>query len=313
MEDVKIAVVIPAFKVVNHIKEVISSLPREIDHIIVVDDHCPVSSGKEAEKLNRENVIVLYHDMNQGVGGAVITGYKKALELGCEIIVKMDGDGQMDPKYLNDLIAPLKNNEADYTKGNRFTHFKSLKAMPKARLLGNSGLSFLIKAASGYWNIMDPTNGYTAIHKRALLKLNLENISKRFFFESDMLINLNFINAVVKDIEMPAKYAGEGSSLNIRKVLFQFPPRLLKGLVKRIFLKYFIYDFNMASVYILLGLPMFIVSVLFGVVEWIDSVSTGELKPAGTIMLVALPIIISFQMLLHAIQIDIHSVPRKDG
>jgi len=313
MEDVKIAVVIPAFKVVDHIKDVISSLPREIDHIIVVDDRCPFSSGKEAEKLNRENVIVLYHDLNQGVGGTVITGYKKALELGCEIIVKMDGDGQMDPKYLNDLIAPLKNNEADYTKGNRFTHFKSLKAMPKARLLGNSGLSFLIKAASGYWNIMDPTNGYTAIHKRVLLKLNLESISKRFFFESDMLINLNFINAVVKDIEMPAKYAGEGSSLNIRKVLFQFPPRLLKGLVKRIFLKYFIYDFNMASVYILLGLPMFIVSVLFGVVEWIDSVSTGEPKPAGTIMLVALPIIISFQMLLHAIQIDIHSVPTKDG
>ena len=181
MEDVKIAVVIPAFKVVDHIKDVISSLPREIDHIIVVDDHCPFSSGKEAEKLNRENVIVLYHDLNQGVGGTVITGYKKALELGCEIIVKMDGDGQMDPKYLNDLIAPLKNNEADYTKGNRFTHFKSLKAMPKARLFGNSGLSFLVKAASGYWNIMDPTNGYTAIHKRVLEKLNLEKYIERDF------------------------------------------------------------------------------------------------------------------------------------
>lgn len=312
MEDVKIAVVIPAFKVVNHINEVISSLPREIDHIIVVDDHCPFSSGKEAEKLNRENVIVLYHDLNQGVGGAVITGYKKALELGCEIIVKMDGDGQMEPKYLNDLIAPLMRNEADYTKGNRFTHFKSLKSMPKSRLFGNSGLSFLLKAASGYWNIMDPTNGYTAIHKRVLEKLNLEKISKRFFFESDMLINLNIINAVVKDIDIPARYEGEGSSLNVRKVLFQFPPKLLNGFMKRLFLKYFIYDFNMASVYMVIGLPMFIVSVLFGVVEWIDSISTGEPKPAGTIMLVALPIIISFQMLLQAIQIDIHSVPRKD-
>jgi dolichol-phosphate mannosyltransferase len=312
MEDVKIAVVIPAFKVVDHIKDVISSLPREIDHIIVVDDHCPFSSGKEAERLKRENVIVLYHELNQGVGGAVITGYKKALELGCEIIVKMDGDGQMDPKYLNDLIAPLMKNEADYTKGNRLTHFKSLKAMPKARLLGNSGLSFLIKAASGYWNIIDPTNGYTAIHKRVIEKLNLERVSKRFFFESDMLINLNIINAVVRDIEMPAKYQGEGSSLNIRKVLFQFPPKLLNGFIKRLFLKYFIYDFNMASVYMVIGLPMFIVSVLFGVVEWIDSISTGEPKSAGTIMLVALPIIISFQMLLHAIQIDIYSVPRKD-
>ena len=312
MKDVKIAVVIPAFKVVDHIKDVISSLPREIDHIIIVDDHCPFSSGKEAEKLNRQNVIVLYHDLNQGVGGAVITGYKKALELGCEIIVKMDGDGQMDPKYLNDLIAPLLKNEADYTKGNRFTYFKSLKSMPKARLFGNSGLSFLLKAASGYWNMMDPTNGYTAIHKRVLEKLNLEKISRRFFFESDMLINLNIINSVVKDIEMPARYEGEGSSLNVKKVLLQFPPKLLNGFIKRLFLKYFIYDFNMASVYLIIGLPMFIVSVLFGVVEWIDSISTGEPKPAGTIMLVALPIIISFQMLLQAIQIDIHSIPRKD-
>jgi len=312
MEDIKIAVVIPAFKVVNHIKEVIASLPREIDHIIVVDDNCPFSSGKEAEKLNRENVIVLYHDMNQGVGGAVITGYKKALELGCEIIIKMDGDGQMDPKYLNDLIAPLMKNEADYTKGNRFTYFKSLKTMPKSRLFGNSGLSFLLKAASGYWNIMDPTNGYTAMHKRVLGKLNLEKISKRFFFESDILINLNIINSVVKDIDIPARYEGEGSSLNVKKVLFQFPPKLLKGFIKRLFLKYFIYDFNMASVFMVIGLPMFIVSVFFGVVEWIDSALTGRPRSAGTIMLVALPIIISFQMLLQAIQIDINSIPNKN-
>jgi dolichol-phosphate mannosyltransferase len=312
MEDVKIGVVIPAFKVVDHIKDVISALPRNVDHIIVVDDHCPFSSGKEAEKLSRENVIVLYHDLNQGVGGAVITGYKKALELGCEIIIKMDGDGQMDPEYMNDLITPLMKNEADYTKGNRFTHFKSLKYMPKARLLGNSGLSFLVKAASGYWNIMDPTNGYTAIHKRVLEKLDLEKISRRFFFESDMLINLDIINAVVKDIEMHARYEGEGSSLNVGKVLFQFPPKLLKGFIKRLFLKYFIYDFNMASVYIIIGLPMFILSVLFGVAEWIDSINSGEPKSAGTIMLVALPIIISFQMLLQAIHIDIHSVPRKE-
>jgi dolichol-phosphate mannosyltransferase len=311
MGDIKIGVVIPAFKVLDNIKEVIVSVPPEIDHIIVVDDQCPSSSGKEAEKLNRGNVTVLYHDRNQGVGGAVITGYKKALELGCEIIVKMDGDGQMDPKYLNDLITPLKRDVADYTKGNRFTNFRSLRSMPKVRLIGNSGLSFLVKAASGYWNIMDPTNGYTAIHRRVLEKLNLEKISRRFFFESDMLINLNIINAVVKDIEMTTKYQGENSSLNIKKVLLQFPPKLLKGLTKRIFLRYFVYDFNMASIYIILGLPMFTASVVFGIIEWIDSAFTGRPRSAGTIMLVALPIIISFQMLLHAIQIDINSIPNK--
>jgi dolichol-phosphate mannosyltransferase len=309
--DLKTAVVIPAFKVVDSIKDVILSIPAHIDHIIVVDDHCPYSSGKEAEKLNKTNVTVIYHEQNQGVGGAVLTGYKKALELGCEIIIKIDGDGQMDPKHIDSLIAPLIENEADYTKGNRFVNFKALKSMPKIRLFGNSWLSFLVKMASGYWNIMDPTNGYTAIHRRVLEKMNLGRISKRFFFESDMLIHLNIINAVVKDTDIPARYEGEGSSLNIKKALLQFPPKLLRGFIKRVFFRYFIYDFNMASVYILLGLPVFTLSVLFGVMEWMDSAITGRPRSAGTIMLAALPIIISFQMLLHAIQIDINSIPSK--
>lgn len=313
MHDVKIAVVVPAYKVADHIKDVVSSISANIVHVIVVDDKCPYASGKEVEQLNMKNVTVIYHESNQGVGGAVITGYKKALNLGCEIVVKMDGDGQMDPKYMDSLIGPLINNEADYTKGNRFVDFVALKSMPKKRLFGNSALSFFVKFASGYWNIMDPTNGYTAIHRRVLEKINLAKLSRRFFFEIDMLINLNIMNAVVKDRGMPAKYEGRGSSLNIKKTLVQFPPRLLSGFFKRIFLKYFIYDFNMASVYLLLGLPMFIGSIFFGSFEWIDSIITGKAKTAGTIMLVALPIIISFQMLLQAIQIDINSVPKRNN
>jgi dolichol-phosphate mannosyltransferase len=312
MHNAKIAVVIPAYKVIDQIKDVIQSIPESIYQVIVVDDMCPYFSGKEAEKINRRNLIVMYHKENQGVGGAVITGYKKALELGCEIMVKIDGDGQMDPKYIYNLIGPLIKNEADYTKGNRFAHLPSLKSMPKIRLFGNSVLSFIVKMASGYWNIVDPTNGYTAIHKKVLEKLNLDKLSKRFYFESDMLISLNIINGVVKDIPIPAKYEEQGSSLSIQKTIMQFPPKLMKGFFRRIFLKYFIYDFNMASVYIILGFPIFLLSVLFGITEWIDSVMTGIPRSAGTIMLVALPIIISFQMLLQAIQIDINSIPKKD-
>ncbi len=309
----KIAVVIPAYKVIGQIREVILSIPESIDYIIVVDDNCPHRSGKEAEKLNREDVIVIYHEQNQGVGGAVISGYRKALELGCDIAIKMDGDGQMNPHYIGDLIGPLLQNEADYTKGNRFRDFRALRSMPKVRLFGNSGLSFLVKLASGYWNIIDPTNGYTAIHRRALEKLNLGKLSKRYFFESDMLIHLNLIDAIVKDINIPAKYGYEKSSLSITKILYQFPPKLIKGLAKRILLKYFLYDFNMASVYLLTGVPIFTASVLFGTMEWIDSLITGTPRSAGTIMLVALPIIMSFQMLLQAISIDINSIPRKSG
>jgi glycosyltransferase involved in cell wall biosynthesis len=310
-DNMKIAVVIPAFKVVNTIKEVVSTIPEFIDYIIVVDDKCPLGSGKEAEKLSRKNLVSIYHDSNQGVGGALVTGYRKALELGCDIIIKMDSDGQMDPGYINNLIEPLRNNEADYTKGNRFQNFNALKIMPKTRLFGNSALSFLVKMTSGYWNIIDPTNGYTAIHRGVLDKLELQKISKRYFFETDMLIHLNIINAVVKDISIPAKYGDEKSSLSIRKAVLQFPPKLIRGFMRRIFLKYFVYDFNMASVYLLLGLPMFLLSVFWGIIEWIDSALTGQPRSAGTIMLVALPIIISFQMLLQAVHIDIHSVPSK--
>ncbi len=307
----KIAVVIPAYKVKEFIKNLVLSLPPSIDLIIIVDDKCPESSGQEAERINDSRISVAKHERNMGVGGAVISGYKKALEAGCDIVVKIDGDGQMDPRYIPALIAPLINDDADFTKGNRFIDFKALKTMPKIRLFGNSILSFLLKIASGYWHIFDPTNGYTAIHRSVLEKLDLNKISHRYFFESDMLIHLNIINAVVRDVSIPAKYGNEISSLNISKIVFQFPPKLLKGFIKRIFLKYYIYDFNMASIYMLLGLPMFLFGVTYGIVEWIDSIIHGITKTAGTIMLSALPIIVSFQMLLQAINIDIHSIPRR--
>ena len=307
----KIAVVIPAYKVKQFIKQLVLSLPPNIDRIIIVDDKCPESSGEEAERINDSRISVIKHERNMGVGGAVISGYKKAMEAGCDIVVKIDGDGQMDPKYIPALIAPLIKDDADFTKGNRFIDFKALKTMPKIRLFGNSILSFLLKIASGYWHIIDPTNGYTAIHRSVLEKLDLNKISQRYFFESDMLIHLNIINAVVRDVSIPAKYGSEISSLSISKIVFQFPPKLLKGFIKRIFLKYYIYDFNMASVYLMLGLPMFLFGVTYGIIEWIDSIIYGSAKTAGTIMLIALPIIVSFQMLLQAINLDIHSIPRR--
>jgi len=313
MNQFRIAVVIPTYKVSEQITELVTAINKlNVHNIIVVDDKCPYGSGKAVEKLNLPTVTVIYHESNQGVGGAVITGYRKAMELNCDIMIKVDGDGQMDPRHIPRFLEPLINGEADYTKGNRFKKLPQLKDMPKIRLLGNSVLSFLVKAASGYWNIMDPTNGYTAIHRSVLEEVNLDKIAKRYFFESDMLINLNILNAVVKDIDIPAQYGREESSLRVMQAFFQFPPKLCKGLITRIFLKYFLHDFNMASVYILVGLPIFVFSVIFGIVEWIDSILTGISKPAGTIMLVALPIIVSFQMLIQAIQIDINSVPRRE-
>jgi dolichol-phosphate mannosyltransferase len=243
----KIAVVIPCYRVSKTITDVIRGIPDFVHHIIVVDDYCPEGSGKAAQQTGRENLTVLFREKNGGVGAAVMTGYRKALELGCDIAVKMDGDGQMDPAYLPALIEPLVSNKADYTKGNRFVDFTALRSMPWPRLFGNNVLSFLEKVYSGYWNIMDPTNGYTAIHRRVLDKLDFSKIAKHYFFESHMLLHLYLLNAVIRDIPIPARYGDENSSLSIKKILWQFPYRLLGGLFKRVFLRYFIYDFNMAS------------------------------------------------------------------
>ena len=308
----KIAVVIPTYKVSKHILDVVISIPDIVNKIIIIDDKCPDNSGKIVENLNHEKVEIVYHKLNQGVGGAVVSGYKKALELGMDIVVKIDGDGQMDTDYLENLIQPIVDGKADYTKGNRFFDFKALRAIPKIRLFGNSGLSFLVKASSVYWNMMDPTNGYTAINKYAIENLDLDKLAKRYFFESDMLINLNIENAVVKDVPIPAKYGDEESSLSVTRTLFSFPPRLFKGMCKRLFLKYFIYDFNMLSVYMLLGVPMVLFGTFFGLFHWISSAINHIETPIGTVMLSVLPIILGMQFLLQAIQIDMHSIPRKE-
>lgn len=307
----KKCVVIPAYKVFRQIAAVIRGIPPSIDHIIVVDDACPEASGTAASKSGDKRVIVLNHGRNTGVGGAVVTGYKKGLELGCDIMVKIDGDGQMDPSNIDQLLMPIIDGKADYTKGNRFRDFHTLPKMPKLRLFGNSCLSFLLKIASGYWDIMDPTNGFTAAQRIVFEEINLDKLSKGYFFESDMLISLNIANAVVKDVAFPTEYGTENSSLKIWKVLLKFPFKILKGFLKRIFFKYFIYDFNMASVYIVLGIPLFTFGCCWGVYEWAQSSLTGIIRSPGTIMIIALPIIISFQMLTQAISIDIQNTPKK--
>ena len=306
-----IAVVVPAYKVKSHIENVVKAMPLFVNNIIVVDDKCPQETGSFIEELNLEKVIVIFHKYNQGVGGAVVTGYKKALELNSDIVVKVDGDGQMNPANISKLIQPIIDNKADYTKGNRFVDLKALKQMPKVRLFGNSVLSFLVKVTSGYWDIMDPTNGFTAISKDTILGLELEKLSKRFFFESDMLINLNIQNYVVKDVSFSAKYEDEESSLSVTKVLFDFPSKLFKGLLKRIFYKYYIYDFNMASIYMLLGFPLFMFGIIFGSISWYSSFTTGVLASTGSIMIAVLPIILGVQFLLQAISIDIENLPEK--
>ena len=308
-----IVVVIPCYRVEQELGNVLANLPRYIKHIVVVDDASPDGTAEIAAGFAKKDrrITLIRHDQNRGVGGAMRTGFQKALELGSQIVVKVDGDGQMDLTYLPDLLFPLIAGQADYAKGNRFRDFQSLQKMPLIRRIGNMGLGFLAKAATGYWNLFDPTNGYVAIRAGVLAQLPLERISRTYFFETSMLANLYLLGAVVKDVPMPARYQGEKSNLSIRRVLFEFPLKLMQTYLRRLVLKNLIYDFSMTSIYLLTGLPLLLFGLIFGIVKWVDYARRDIPAPTGTVMLPTLCVLLAIQFIVAAIEIDLRSTPRE--
>jgi glycosyltransferase involved in cell wall biosynthesis len=308
-----VTVVIPAFNVEREILKVLSEIPAYVKHIIVVDDASRDSTRILVDGYTQQDkrVILLCHAQNQGVGGAMATGFGKALELNSQVVVKLDGDGQMDVNYLPGLIVPLLEGKADYTKGNRFRDFQALTRMPLIRRMGNLLLGFLTKAATGYWNLFDPTNGYIAIRAEALTKIDLSKLDRSYFFETSMLAQLYLLGAVVRDIPMPARYGQERSNLSIRKVLLEFPIKLISIFIKRVTLNHFIYDFSMATIYILTGLPLLLFGLIFGIVKWIQYASIDVPAPTGTVMLPTLSVLLGIQLLLSAVETDLRSVPRE--
>ena len=308
----KIAVTIPSYKVRAHVLDVIARIPPQVQRIYVVDDKCPQDSGRLVqEQCHDPRVRVLFHEQNQGVGGAVSTGYRAALEEGMDIVVKVDGDGQMDPALIPHFTRPIERGRADYTKGNRFYRPESLKGMPPIRLFGNAALSFINKLSTGYWSIMDPTNGYTAIHTSVLREMPLHKLEKRYFFETDMLYHLNTIRAVVHDVPMDAVYADEESSLKVSKVLPEFIVKHVNRFFKRYVYLYLLRDFNIGSLYSLLGVVLCGLGVVFGGWAWLRSLTTGQPATSGTVMLAALPLIIGIQFLIAFLHHDVERVPSQ--
>lgn len=304
-----VAVVIPCYKVETQIESVLVSLGEDIDCIIAVDDCSPDNTGKildaAAEKDNR--IIVIHHKQNKGVGGAMISGFQKALELSANYVVKLDGDAQMDVSYIGKMVSILSTEKYDFVKGNRFYDRKNIINMPVIRRIGNMGMGFCIKISSGYWHVSDPANGYFAINNSCLKQIETERLSERFFFESSLLIELYYSGAKIKDLPMPAIYGNEHSNLSIFKALFTFPAKLCKAFFRRIFLRYFIFDFNINSMYILLGSPLFLFGIIFGLCKWIHYTRLGIPAPTGTIIISALSIVLGFQMLLASIQYDVEA------
>ena len=307
-----IAVVIPSYRVEREIGAVLAGLPPYVRHAIVVDDASPDETARVVAQAAQKDsrIILIRHEKNTGVGGAMVTGFRKALDLGAEVVVKMDGDGQMDMGHLPSLLTPILQGQADYTKGNRFRDFQALQKMPFIRRLGNMGLGFLTKAATGYWNLFDPTNGFVAIHGKVLAQLPLNQIDRTYFFETSMLAKLYLLGAVVKDVPMPARYAGEISNLSVYRSLIEFPLKLLKTFLRRLVLKNLIYDFSMDSIYSLAGLPLLLFGLIFGINRWIFYASIQVPAPTGTVMLPTLSVLLGIQFLIAAIEIDLRSVPK---
>jgi glycosyltransferase involved in cell wall biosynthesis len=309
----RLAVVIPCYRVSSRVAGVIQAIGPEVWRIYCVDDGCPEQSGEAIRQAAATDprVRLLVHPRNLGVGAAVVTGYKQALADGAEVIVKLDGDGQMDPARIAELAAPLLRGEADYMKGNRFFYPEGLKSMPLARLIGNAGLSFLSKISTGYWNLFDPTNGYTAIHAAVLGQLSLDKLNPRYFFESDMLFRLNILRGVVAEVPMPAQYGGESSNLSLVRTLGLFPWYHARNFCKRVGYNYFLRGFSMASVHLVGGLALLAFGVTFGAFRWIVGAQRNVLASSGTVMLAALPVILGTQLLLSFISFDMGSVPRE--
>lgn len=298
------------YRVAQHVPAVIAGIPGWISHIIAVDDASPDPSAQAALETWDPRVVVVELPVNQGVGGAVLAGLQKAWEMGVDVAVKMDGDGQMRPEFLDLLVEPILAGRADYTKGNRFYHVQEIQRMPRLRRFGNLGLSFLTKLASGYWNVFDPTNGYTAMRMDLLPALNRDHLHPRYFFEISLLVELNLARAVVQDVPMPAYYAGEVSSLSISRSLLEFPALLLRRFLRRLWLQYFVLDFSAGSLFLVFGALLSLFGTLWGLFFWRKSILTGIPATTGTVMIAVLPFILGFQLLLQMISIDIGNVPK---
>jgi dolichol-phosphate mannosyltransferase len=311
LDDAGVWVIIPCYKVRAHVLRVIEKTPAWVEGIVCVDDACPEGSGDFVAANARDpRVVVVRLEKNQGVGGATLAGYAEAERRGGQILVKVDGDDQMDLGYMGQLVAPILLGEADYAKGNRFTSVSHLRSMPTVRVLGNAALSFAAKASSGYWNIFDPTNGYTAIESTVARIVMEKRVSRRFFFETDLLYHLSTLRAVVRDVPMPARYADEVSNLRIGAIVGPFALKHLRNFVQRVLGQYFVRDFTAASLELVFGL----FGVLFGfgyAAHYVATRQPGQVASAGVVMAAALPIILGAQLLLQALNFDVLNVPSR--
>ncbi len=281
-----ICVVVPAHNEETQIEKVLKTMPDYVDMVVVVDD---ASTDATVQVVKRhlpedDRVVLVRHDTNMGVGGAIASGYKWALENRCDVTAVMAGDGQMDPADLESIIAPVAREETDYTKGNRLFYGDAWKMIPHYRYLGNSFLSLFTKAASGYWHIADSQSGYTAISLLALKRIDPDTIYKDYGMPNDLLIKLNTYDFRVRDIHIrPVYHIGEKSGIRLSRVIPKISWLLIKGFCKRMVFKYVIKDFHPLIFFYILGGFFSIVTILMFTRVFYYWIFTGHIPPINAL------------------------------
>jgi dolichol-phosphate mannosyltransferase len=306
-ENLTYCVILPAYNEGRHLASVVSRIPDWVTRIVIVDDASTDDTAAVAGALADPRVLLVRHEKNKGVGGAMVTGFRAALEGDFDVVIKMDADGQMDAQELPTLVRPIELGMAEYVKGNRFRRTGRPMSMPRRRWFGNVVLSFLTKVASGYWHVFDPQCGFIAITGPTLGRLKLVGMARDYFFENDMLIRLNVLDARVVDVDTSSLYADETSNVRIGRAGWSFPPRLLRGFLWRFVRRHLMNDFGLIGLLATAGLLFTLFGALFGLYHWIVSATSGIPATTGTVMIAVVPLILGVQMLLQALSLEVQS------
>lgn len=300
---------VPAYNEAAHVGGVVRTMPPFVDTIIVIDDASADDTSGRALEPADERVVLVRHDKNQGLGASLVDAHTRALELGGDIMVVMAGDGQMDPDYLPALLEPLLSQGYDFAKGNRFFGAGSWRGMPRHRVFGNIVLTFLTKAATGYWDMFDPQNGYTAITRHASERIDWRGIARDYSFENDVLAALGLLRARIKDVDIPAVYGEEISDIRLTSVVPSLLRTLRRAFWRRIWLQYVVRSFSPVALFLLTGLVSLAWSVVFG--AWVVAQRMSGVTPTtATVMMTVVPLSMSFVLLLSAFLLDIMNSPR---
>ncbi len=306
-EGKRVAVVVPAYNEERLVVVTLGGIPELVDRIYVVDDASTDGTSERARGVGDSRVEVIRHERNKGVGGAIVTGYSRALEEGIDVVCVMAADNQMDPAELAELVGPVARGEVEYAKANRLVSGEAWKVIPRTRYLGNAVLSLLTKIASGYWHVADSQAGYTALSASALRRLDLDRIYPRYGFPNDLLVHLNVQNARVRDIpSRPIYDVGERSGIRLRSVIPRISWLLFKGFWWRMGHKYVIRDFHPLVFFYSFGVLMTLAGFVLGALELVLRIA-GNAITTPTIVLVAVLLIAGLQMTLFAMWFDMEA------